>query len=104
MNVRFRDLINSFPVWRGVGGVPQDLSMNLLRVLCTQGLSHGEACSARFLLGVWNPATDWTEIAREEGFPNPEAAQRFDLHEAMGVWDEHYRGAFIQWCLSPWWP
>lgn len=52
------------------------------------GASHGEKVTARFLLSVWN---QWDE----------HAAGRFDLFEAMRVWDEEHLNAFRAWVLDP---
>ena len=53
--------------------------------------SHGERVTAQFLLSVWDPGTDWK-------------CGRFDLHEAMRVWDIEHHGAFGNWVSYPWWP
>jgi hypothetical protein len=52
---------------------------------------HGARCAGQFVLSVWNPYTDWS-------------CGRFDLHEALGIWDSGHRAAFIAWVRSPWWP
>jgi hypothetical protein len=54
-------------------------------------LSHGELVTARFLLAVWDPAREWR-------------CGRFDLMEALRVWDEQHRAAFLAWAEDPWWP
>lgn len=97
-------LAASFPRLNGAPGSRpwnQDL---FLKWLCSTGLSHGELLAARFVLGVWNASTDWAELAREEGHPFPENAARFDLHEAMGIWDRTYVNAMLQWIELPFWP
>ena len=53
--------------------------------------SHGEAVTVRFLLSVWDPSHEW-------------AAGRFDLMEALRVWDESHHETFLQWAADPWWP
>lgn len=78
--------------------------LELLRMLCNEGWSHGERATAQFLLSVWNPGTDWVEMAREHGIEDPEHAGRFDLHDALGVWDDEHRAAFLAWVKAPWWP
>lgn len=67
--------------------------------------SGGEKDAALFVLSVWNPATDWIEygLARprsEDGKPSG----RFDMHTALGNWDQRHRVAFVTWCGAPWWP
>lgn len=54
-------------------------------------LSHGEVETARFVLAVWDPAGTWR-------------CGRFDLMEALRVWDETHRQAFLAWAGDPWWP
>lgn len=54
-------------------------------------LCHGAQCAFRFIGSVWNPTAK-----RKCG--------RFDLHDAMGVWDDEHRAAFIAWANDPWWP
>jgi hypothetical protein len=49
---------------------------------------HGGMCAALFVLSVWNPYEN----------------KKFDLHEALGVWDNEHRRAFVAWCMDPWWP
>lgn len=59
--------------------------------------SGGERDAALFVLSVWDPATDWSEfgLTREGG--------RFNLHVALGNWDDEHRKAFVQWAARPWW-
>ena len=52
--------------------------------------SHGEIVSARFLLAVWNPDEAWQ-------------SGRFDLMEALSVWDTNHHQAFLEWAREPWW-
>lgn len=63
--------------------------------------SGGEKDAALFVLSVWNPGTDWTEWGLSRG---GDRAGFFDVHRALGNWDEKHRRAFMQWCASPWWP
>jgi hypothetical protein len=53
--------------------------------------SHGELVTARFLLAVWDPEHTWS-------------CGRFELMEALRVWDERHRAAFLAWASNPWWP
>lgn len=69
------------------------------------GISHGEALAGRFVLSVWNSATDWNEIAHADGLLEEGAAlRRFDLFEAWGVWDLEHREAALAWLGDPFWP
>jgi len=52
---------------------------------------HGARCAGRFLLSVWDPDHPWR-------------SGRFELHEALGCWDQEHRAAFGAWVAAPWWP
>lgn len=52
---------------------------------------HGAICAAQFVLSVWNPQQKWS-------------CGRFDLHQALGTWDDQNTGAFQEWIKHPWWP
>lgn len=68
-------------------------------------LSHGEVLAAKFVLAVWNPSTDWEGIAREKGLlEDDEHFTRFDLFEAMNVWDQEHRSAALTWIERPFFP
>jgi hypothetical protein len=54
-------------------------------------VSHGELVTAQFLLAVWDPVSAW-----QDG--------RFDLMEAVRVWDDRHWAAFLAWAGDPWWP
>lgn len=78
-------------------------SLALLRTLPTA--SHGERLSAQFVLGVWNPYTDWAKVARAERIKGDRAAfGRFDLIEAIGVWDPAHVEAAMAWMRQPFYP
>jgi hypothetical protein len=53
--------------------------------------SHGEIVTAQFLLAVWNPDHEWK-------------SGRFDLMEALSIWDSSHHEAFLEWAKAPWWP
>ncbi len=55
------------------------------------GASHGEKCTLSFLLHVWNPDEQW-------------ACGPFDIIDALRVWNDRQREAFIIWATDPWWP
>lgn len=54
-------------------------------------VSRGQFITAQFLLTVWDPANAWR-------------CGRFDLMDAMRVWDGQHRSAFLAWANDPWWP
>ena len=46
--------------------------------------------AARFILAVWNNDAEGT-------------CDRFDVIEALAIWDEEHRAAFLAWAKNPWW-
>jgi hypothetical protein len=54
-------------------------------------ISDGERVTARFVLAVWDPNHDWR-------------CGKFDLMEALRIWDEDHHRAFLTWVQEPWWP
>jgi hypothetical protein len=54
-------------------------------------VSHGERVTAQFLLAVWSPEDEWR-------------SGRFDLMEALRLWDPLHHRAFLKWAAEPWWP
>lgn len=55
------------------------------------GASHGEKVTIAFLLNVWNPGHEWK-------------CGKFDLIDAISVWDRGKREAFLSWAADPFWP
>jgi len=55
------------------------------------GASHGEKCTIRFLLNLWNADCDWS-------------CGPFDFFDAYATWDDESRDAFLAWAKDPWWP
>lgn len=99
----FERLVRTFPSLARAPIEPWDAT-RFLRWLCTTGLSHGELLAARFVLGVWNPETDWVAEARKDGRAAPESAKRFDLLEAAAVWDRAHLEAVRSWLARPLFP
>jgi len=88
---KMSNLAETFPALQAAPGIrPWDAT-----ILDEWGASgdpgHGSVCAVRFVLSVWNP-----KLTYESG--------RFDLHEALGVWDEENTQAFRNWINDPWWP
>ncbi|MFO0888251.1 MAG: hypothetical protein U0790_03785 [Isosphaeraceae bacterium] len=80
----------TFPSMRYASGVkPWDAER--LDAWADGSRSHGELVTARFLLTVWDPATDWK-------------CGRFDLMDALRVWDPTHHAVFLRWAREPWWP
>jgi hypothetical protein len=57
----------------------------------------GASAAGRFILGVWNNHTDWTEL----GLAPP---GRFSVFEGLAVWDHAHVAAFQAWVDAPFWP
>lgn len=137
-------LARSFPTLRDAGGLdPWDAVQFLdwaLSPACTSGSWH----ASMFVLSVWNQSTDWSVIARREGWLRPaekvydvrataldfglvenedqvrdldpkvvDRAEHavhcsrqftFQVANALAVWDEEHRAAFLTWCQLPFWP
>jgi hypothetical protein len=55
-----------------------------------EGASHGEKVTIQFILTVWNQYESW-------------GCGRFDVMEALAVWDPDHRAAFLKWATDPWW-
>ncbi len=88
---RMTALALSFPTMRYADGVAPWDAVRLSRWLRSGAPGHGAKCAGQFLLGVWNPSTRWR-------------SGKFDLHEALGVWDHEHHAAFLAWVRAPWWP
>ena len=99
-------LARSFPSLREADGVaPWDLQ-RFARWLCA-GTAGGARRAGRFVLHVWNATADHREFGRELGLDAEvvgECLAPFNLSEALGVWDEDHRRAFISWVEAPFWP
>ena len=87
---RMTELARGFPAMRGARGIDPWEPAELNRWAAGPA-SHGERHTVRFLLAVWDPSTAWE-------------AGRFDVLEALRVWDLKHRAAFLQWAADPWWP
>lgn len=98
-------LAKSFPSLRHAPGV-EPWNVDKFLPWATSGvLSHGEVLAAKFVLSVWNPGTDWEDVAREGGLLDEgQRFRRFDLFEAMNVWDSAHVRAALTWLESPFFP
>lgn len=54
--------------------------------------SHGERCAAMFVATVWN----WSDAKLKKW--------KFDAIDAVSVWDNGNRDAFVAWSKNPVWP
>jgi len=93
-----------FPALRKApGAAPWDATA-MLRHACG-AISHGEQLAARFVLSVWNCKADWNEEAHKKGFLRADdRLRRFDVFEALAVWDFANREAFLTWARDPFFP
>jgi hypothetical protein len=81
----------SFPTLADADGVRPWDPDRLEAWLRSGAPGHGARCAGRFVLSVWNSYHEWQ-------------CGGFDLHEALGCWDERHRRAFVAWIAKPWWP
>lgn len=97
-------LCRLFPTLRNAPGVEPWDSIKMLDFACS-GASHGALLAARFVLSVWNHATDWNDEAHRAGIlTGDDHLRRFDVFEALGVWDYPHHEAFLTWARDPFWP
>lgn len=87
---RMTELARNFPCLERAPGV-DPFKPDVLNRWAWGVASHGERATAKFLLAVWDPETEW-------------CAGRFDVFEALRVWDVKHRAAFLRWAADPWWP
>ena len=87
---RMTTLAQSFPTLRVADGVSPWDAERLEAWLMSGAPGHGAKCAGRFVLSVWNSYHTW-------------ACGHFDLHEALGCWDDKHRSAFARWVTAPWW-
>jgi hypothetical protein len=83
-------LAQSFPSLVNKPGVSPWDALALDAWACGPAPSHGMLCAAQFVLAVWNPDAEWR-------------CGRFDVMEAMGVWDAAHVGSFVAWASAAWW-
>jgi hypothetical protein len=87
---RIKLLAQMFPCLRKAPGISPWNALAVDDWASSGNPSHGELCTARFVLAVWDPNGEWR-------------SGRFDLMEALPVWDLHHREAFLAWARDPWW-
>lgn len=91
LNAKMTRFARTFPSLRGMPGVTLWDAPTLDRWAAETPISEGELETARFVLAVWDPGHPWQ-------------CGRFDLMEAMKVWDQPHRAAFVSWAEDPWFP
>ena len=94
VNARMAILAQTFPCMRGKVGVMDALppwDAAAVDAWAAPGRpSHGERVTAQFLLAVWSPDHPWL-------------CGKFDLMEAVRVWDHAHHDSFLKWASNPWW-
>jgi hypothetical protein len=107
LRLAMTELAKLFPTMIGVPGTDPWNVEQLIGWLNSGAPTSGSRCAAMFLLGVWNPTTDWSKegvkVRRRKG-SGPPSAGRFDLFRAMSCWDEEHIAAFTEWLENPFWP
>ena len=72
---------------------------------CSGAATSGSSAAARFILSVWSGSTGALDAGED---PSKHVwcwrSRRFELHEALGYWDDAHRAAFRAWARDPWWP
>jgi hypothetical protein len=81
----------SFHSLRNAPGVKLWDADTLDRWAADTALSHGERVTAQFVLHVRDPDHAWR-------------CGKFDLMEALRVWDNDHHAGFLAWVKEPWWP
>jgi hypothetical protein len=99
-------LARSFPTLRDAAdGVEPFEVERFARWLCSGAGGGGAIRAGRFVLHVWNPNADHRELGRELGLEAADGCLApFNVSDALGVWDEEHRRAFLAWCEAPFWP
>jgi hypothetical protein len=87
--IRVQELATTFPCTAKMAGVTPWDALRLDELASSARPSHGEIVTAKFFLAVWNPGEDWK-------------SGRFDIMEALSVWDDNHRNALLAWAKAPW--
>ncbi len=74
----------SFPSLRHAPGIKCWDANELDRWAAEMPLSHGELCTARFVLAIWDSDAEWR-------------CGRFDIMEALRIWDPSHHSVFLAW-------
>lgn len=99
--VAMSQLGNLFPTMRGVPGINPWNVDQLVGWLNTGAPTSGSRNAAMFMLGVWNPNTNWKEFGLRV---RKGSTGRFDMFRAVSCWDPDHLKAFHQWLANPFFP
>lgn len=110
LRVAMSELAQMFPTLQGVPGTNPWEVETFLRWMNGPAPTSGSFAAGMFLLGVWNPKTDWNEEGLQKRFNRILGGKRklipgkFDMFRAVGCWDEEHFKAFMTWIQNPFWP
>jgi len=89
--IRMLLLAQTFPALWNTPGINPWNALVVDEWASSGSATHGELCAARFVLAVWDVNQDWR-------------CGQFDLMNALRIWDEWHRKAFLELAANPWWP
>lgn len=92
-------LANRFPTMRGIMGTNPWNVDELIAWLNSGAPTSGSKWAAMFLLGVWNPETNWHTVGLKKSRP-----AKFDFFSAVAAWDRMHIEAMQEWVNNPFWP
>ena len=110
-NLRMTQLRDSFPSLRGRFGTLFN-AQEVADFCRDPAVTSGSGNAAKFVLSVWSGPGPlrFNGETREGGdrieiddWRWPGKILPFDLHAALGGWDESHRAAFLAWAQDPWW-
>lgn len=91
LEAKMSALAATFHCLRNASGVKLWDANTLDKWAAETPLSHGERVTAQFVLSVWEPNHAWR-------------CGKFDMMEALRIWDADHHAAFVSWVREPWWP
>ena len=94
---RFVELLDAFPSLRDYKSEGDWDAIAFAK--WAKSLSSGGRNAALFVLYIWDPGTDWKEVAGLENY----GLGRFDLAKMIGNWDQAHQVAFVGWATDPFW-
>lgn len=88
--VKIAFVAQTFPSLIGVPGVSPWNAVKLDAWVAVSRPSLEQRYAALFLLSIWDVQSEWR-------------SGRFDIMNALLVWDYRHREAFFSWARNPWW-
>lgn len=96
-------LVRRFPSLGDADGIEPWDATRFLRWACDADMTSGRLHAVRFILQVWNPSTDWTEVAAAQGLDGGHLTA-FNVVDACAVWDESHRAGCLAYIELPFQP